>query len=271
MQQDEEQRPLDAQVIASGCEAAHSRGQQRASGRHGAPQSVCERRDCLSAQQRRAGDQQRERSVAAEEDVLGDREPIVGHADKLTDLTQVATLFSRRSASSARFLSASKTRLASSRQERGGARDIFRRMPAFLPARHASLFLVVFTLPVAASLVVHGCPRPLQTAAGRASSVACVQESPTPEEVTKKWGFEAGLFSALRSKGDGKGMVKAGDLLKRYGGAYLLTSTSFAIVSFTICYLLVDNGVDVAALLSKVGIQASSTSETAGTVGFAAC
>ena len=98
-----------------------------------------------------------------------------------------------------------------------------------------------------------------------------MQESPTPEEVTEKWGFEAGLFSALRSKGDGKGMVKAGDLLKRYGGAYLLTSTSFALVSFTICYLLVDNGVDVAALLSKVGIQASSTSETAGTVGVPVC
>ena len=155
-----------------------------------------------------------------------------------------------------------------------------------------------------------------------AAPIVCAE--PTPEEVTKKWGFEAGMFSALKGagkgEGEGGGMVKAGDLLKRYGGAYLLTSTSLALVSFTLCYILVDNGVDVtgacfaqtadaraifvpsrlsrlkchrahspaahhsvrlaahhsavaccavAALLGKVGIQASSTSETAGTVGLA--
>mmetsp|Transcript_9798 Transcript_9798/g.22784 ORF Transcript_9798/g.22784 Transcript_9798/m.22784 type:complete len:193 (-) Transcript_9798:157-735(-) len=104
-----------------------------------------------------------------------------------------------------------------------------------------------------------------------AAPIVCAE--PTPEEVTKKWGFEAGMFSALKGagkgEGEGGGMVKAGDLLKRYGGAYLLTSTSLALVSFTLCYILVDNGVDVTALLGKVGIQASSTSETAGTVGLA--
>ena len=81
-----------------------------------------------------------------------------------------------------------------------------------------------------------------------ASPILCAE--PTPEEVTKKWGFEAGVFNALKSGGEGKdgmsgGMVKAGDLLKRYGGAYLLTSTSLALVSFGVCYTLVDNGVDV--------------------------
>merc|ERR1712129_519712 len=63
-----------------------------------------------------------------------------------------------------------------------------------------------------------------------ASPILCAE--PTPEEVTKKWGFEAGVFNALKSGGEGKdgasGMVKAGDLLKQYGGAYLLTSTSLA-------------------------------------------
>ena len=80
-----------------------------------------------------------------------------------------------------------------------------------------------------------------------AAPIVCAE--PTPEEVTKKWGFEAGMFSALKGagkgEGEGGGMVKAGDLLKRYGGAYLLTSTSLALVSFTLCYILVDNGVDV--------------------------
>ena len=96
------------------------------------------------------------------------------------------------------------------------------------------------------------------------------------EKVTEKYGLEAGLFSALKqgaaSEGKeekGSAMLKAADLLKRYGGAYLLTSTSLAVVSFSLCYLLIDNGVDVGALLGKVGIEVSSTSETVGTVGIA--
>ena len=50
---------------------------------------------------------------------------------------------------------------------------------------------------------------------------------------------------------------------------YLLTSTSLALVSFSLCYAAVSNGVDVSSLLQKVGIEVSSTSETAGTVGLA--
>ena len=83
------------------------------------------------------------------------------------------------------------------------------------------------------------------------------EKEPSVEEVTEKFGLEAGLFSALKrggASGDGSGedgdkagaMATAGDLLKRYGGAYLLTSTSLALVSFGLCYVLVDNGVDVA-------------------------
>ena len=159
------------------------------------------------------------------------------------------------------------------------------------------------TLCLALCLPAHGfvaqSPR-LRSAARRecASPIACAE--PTPEEITKKWGFEAGVFNALKSGGEGKdgvsgGMVKAGDLLKRYGGAYLLTSTSLALVSFGVCYALVDNGVDVngewlpgtasrhaglrclscdvcrvlVGLLERVGIQVSSNSETIGTAGLA--
>jgi len=96
------------------------------------------------------------------------------------------------------------------------------------------------------------------------------------EQVTEKYGLEAGLFSAFKKgatseseEEKGSAMTTAGDLLKRYGGAYLLTSTSLAVVSFSLCYLLIDNGVDVGALLGKVGIEVSSTSESVGTVGIA--
>jgi len=91
------------------------------------------------------------------------------------------------------------------------------------------------------------------------------------ERVTKKWGLEAGLFKAVTSKGDQKTSAAdtAKELLKKYGSAYLITSISFAIVSFAICYLLVDIGVDVAALLAKIGIKVTSTSEKVGTAAIA--
>ena len=41
--------------------------------------------------------------------------------------------------------------------------------------------------------------------------------------------------------GKSKGQ-QAKDLLKRYGGAYLITSISFAVVSFAACYALVSAG-----------------------------
>jgi hypothetical protein len=85
------------------------------------------------------------------------------------------------------------------------------------------------------------------------------------EETTKRYGLEAGLLESVKS-GDGE---SAKSLLKKYGIAYLATSIPLAIVSFAICYLLVDNGVDVSSLLAKVGIESSSTSETAGTVAIA--
>ena len=55
---------------------------------------------------------------------------------------------------------------------------------------------------------------------------------------------------------------QAKELLKRYGSAYLLTSISFALVSFAACYLAVSAGVDVAALLARLGLQARHPSCT---------
>lgn len=92
-----------------------------------------------------------------------------------------------------------------------------------------------------------------------------------PEETLKKYGLEAGLFQIFTSKdSDGKSRgQQAKGLLKRYGSAYLITSISFAIVSFAACYALVSAGVDVASLLSKVGLQVSDTSERVGTFAIA--
>ena len=85
------------------------------------------------------------------------------------------------------------------------------------------------------------------------------------EATTEKYGLEAGLFQSMKQEDGGE---TAKSLLKKYGIAYLATSIPLALVSFVICYVLVDNGVDVGALLAKVGIQ-GETQETAGTFAIA--
>ena len=66
------------------------------------------------------------------------------------------------------------------------------------------------------------------------------------ESTTDKWGLEAGLFKVFTNKDD-KGTKTKGqqakELLTRYGSAYLITSISFAIVSFTLCYALISSGI----------------------------
>lgn len=87
------------------------------------------------------------------------------------------------------------------------------------------------------------------------------------EQTTEKYGLEAGLFESLKSN-DG---TSTKSLLAKYGIAYLATSIPLAIVSFALCYLLVDSGVDVVALLDKIGIEAKSgdTSDQLGTAAIA--
>jgi hypothetical protein len=86
------------------------------------------------------------------------------------------------------------------------------------------------------------------------------------EETTEKYGLEAGLFQSLRQEDGGE---SAKSLLKKYGIAYLATSIPLALLSFGICYVLVSNGVDVASLLSKVGIEQNTAAENAGTFAIA--
>lgn len=50
-----------------------------------------------------------------------------------------------------------------------------------------------------------------------------------------------------KSKGD-----EAKELLAKYGGAYLATSITLSLISFTLCYALISAGIDVQALLQKV-------------------
>lgn len=51
--------------------------------------------------------------------------------------------------------------------------------------------------------------------------------------------------------------------------AYLATSIPLALVSFAICYGLVDAGVDIASLLGKIGIEVNDNSEKVGTFALA--
>jgi hypothetical protein len=78
------------------------------------------------------------------------------------------------------------------------------------------------------------------------------ETTPTVEETTEKYGLEAGLFQSIKSQDGG---TSAKSLLAKYGVAYLATSIPLALLSFIVCYTLVDNGVDVTDLLSKVGIN----------------
>ena len=96
------------------------------------------------------------------------------------------------------------------------------------------------------------------------------------DAVTKKWGLEAGLWKAFRSKptegeteGKSSGMDTAKKLLKRYGSAYLITSISLSLVSITICYVLVSAGVDVASILDAIGLGAYTNGEKVGTFAIA--
>ena len=94
---------------------------------------------------------------------------------------------------------------------------------------------------------------------------SATKERSSVEETTEKYGLEVGLAQAAKEN-DGE---SAKSLLKKYGIAYLATSIPLAIVSFAICYVLVDNGVDVGSLLSKVGIETSDAADKAGTFAIA--
>ena len=93
------------------------------------------------------------------------------------------------------------------------------------------------------------------------------------EEVTEKWGLEAGLWNVFSTGSeDGTGetkMTTAKNLLKKYGSAYLVTSISLSIVSISLCYGLISAGVDVPFFLDKVGLSVTSTSEKFGTFALA--
>ena len=86
------------------------------------------------------------------------------------------------------------------------------------------------------------------------------------DETVKKSGLEAGLWQSMTSKNSD---ASPQELLKKYGIAYLATSISLAVISYSLCYLLVSNGVDVGSLLEKVGIKATDVAENAGTAGIA--
>ncbi|CAM9140308.1 unnamed protein product [Scytosiphon promiscuus] len=117
-----------------------------------------------------------------------------------------------------------------------------------------------------------------QSHGGRVRALGMVEKL-SPDETVKKYGLEAGLFKALKDgnkeDAEGKSEAVAGaattakDLLKQYGSAYLITSISLSLVSFGLCYVAVSNGVDMASLLSKVGIETSTSAETTGTVAVA--
>ncbi|KAL3788744.1 hypothetical protein HJC23_012300 [Cyclotella cryptica] len=74
------------------------------------------------------------------------------------------------------------------------------------------------------------------------------QKSTTAKETTQKYGLEAGLFQSFQSQ-DGE---SAKCLLAKYSIAYITTSIQLVILSLALCYMLVNRGVNVGALLSLI-------------------
>nr|TKR98511.1 hypothetical protein D5086_0000202480 [Populus alba] len=109
------------------------------------------------------------------------------------------------------------------------------------------------------------------------SSSSSSSSSSSVEEVTKKYGLEAGLWKIFSSKEEekeeGEKTKSKGDqakeLLAKYGGAYLATSITLSLISFSLCYALISAGIDVQALLLKVGISTDANGEKVGTFALA--
>lgn len=89
------------------------------------------------------------------------------------------------------------------------------------------------------------------------------------DEITEKYGLEAGMVNAMANQDGNNQKVKPKDLFAKYGIAYLVTSITLAIISYALCYVLISNGVDVAAVLERVGIKSTSVASNAGTVAIA--
>lgn len=103
-----------------------------------------------------------------------------------------------------------------------------------------------------------------------------IKNPSSAEDFTKKYGLEAGLWKIFSSKEEENGEEEkkskgdqAKELLAKYGGAYLATSITLSLISFTLCYALISAGVDVPALLQNIGISTNETGEKVGTFALA--
>ena len=108
-----------------------------------------------------------------------------------------------------------------------------------------------------------------KTSLQQRSNFAWKMASDDLDETVRKSGLEVGIWKAFTSKNKEGGGPTAKDLLSKYGGAYLITSITLAIISYALCFLLISKGVDVSSVLEKIGIKVSSTSSSAGTAALA--
>lgn len=132
------------------------------------------------------------------------------------------------------------------------------------PMKLGVLLLIIINIP---SYAWTPCVRRLTRTLSKSKNLRPFLAQATPDDnTTEKYGLEVGLFESLKKKDGGE---SAKSLLKRYGIAYLATSIPLALVSFALCYVLVDNGVDVASLLEKIGIVNNDAGEKAGTFALA--
>jgi len=94
-------------------------------------------------------------------------------------------------------------------------------------------------------------------------------------DVAKRWGLEIAIAKEgfdvhiAKKKDKAAGVTTARALLQEYGPAYLLTSISLTAVSYTICYVGISRGVNVAAALQRVGLNSGAASSKVGKASIA--
>ena len=72
--------------------------------------------------------------------------------------------------------------------------------------------------------------------------------------------MKEGIDVQFRKKDKETAVATAGALLKEYGAAYLITSISLAAASYAVCYVSISRGVDVAAMLQRIGLKSGAAS-----------
>mmetsp|Transcript_15045 Transcript_15045/g.44918 ORF Transcript_15045/g.44918 Transcript_15045/m.44918 type:complete len:175 (-) Transcript_15045:43-567(-) len=124
-----------------------------------------------------------------------------------------------------------------------------------------SLATVAFSLRLSPDFFLRSNLRSkvLAAAAPRRELTKVYSTTAPGDVLVRSHGLEMAMWKTLRSKPKAgvSRTSQAKQLFKRYGAAYLCTSITLALASYAVCYALVARGLDIPALLARVGLASS--------------